>query len=124
MAYGDGGDFSFIDLRRSAFDLTDRGVSGREVPGPLDAFLYTERGVYRGGENVFVTALLRDRIGAAATAPLTLVATRPDGLEVGRVTIPGNALQAGAAAWKLPLSSSAPHGRWQIAAYVDTSKDA
>ncbi|MDR3527324.1 MAG: hypothetical protein P4L57_08585, partial [Rhizomicrobium sp.] len=39
MAYGDSGDFSFIDLRRSAFDLTDRGVSGREVPGPLDAFL-------------------------------------------------------------------------------------
>jgi alpha-2-macroglobulin len=124
MAYGDGGDFSFIDLRRSAFDLTDRGVSGREVPGPLDAFLYTERGVYRGGENVYLTALLRDRIGAAATAPLTLVATRPDGLEVGRVTIAGNALQAGSAAWKLPLSSSAPHGRWQIAAYVDTSKDA
>ena len=124
MAYGDGGDFSFIDLRRSAFDLSDRGVSGRDVPGPLDAYLYTERGVYRGGETVYVTALLRDRIGAAATAPLTLVATRPDGLEVGRVTMPGNALQAGAAAWKLPLSSSAPHGRWQIAAYVDTSKDA
>ena len=124
MAYGEGGDFSFIDLRRSSFDLTDRGVSGREVPGPLDAFLYTERGVYRGGEVVYLTALLRDRIGAAATAPLTLVATRPDGLEVGRVTIAGANLQAGAAAWKLPLSSSAPHGRWQIAAYVDTSKDA
>lgn len=124
MAYGDSGDFSFIDLRRSAFDLTDRGVSGREVPGPLDAFLYTERGVYRGGETVYLTALLRDRVGAAANAPLTLVATRPDGLEVGRVTIAGNALQAGAAAWKLPLSSSAPHGRWQIAAFVDTSKDA
>jgi uncharacterized protein YfaS (alpha-2-macroglobulin family) len=125
MAYGDGGDFSFIDLRRSAFDLTDRGVSGREVPGPLDAFLYTERGVYRGGEVVYLTALLRDRVGAAVSnAPLTLVATRPDGLEVGRVTIPGSGLQAGAAAWKLPLSSSAPHGRWQIAAYVDTSKDA
>jgi len=124
MAYGDDGEFSFIDLRRSAFDLTDRGVSGREVPGPLDAYLYTERGVYRPGENVYLTALLRDRVGVAATAPLTLVATRPDGLEVGRTTIPGNALQAGAASWKLPLSSSAPHGRWQIVAYVDTSKDA
>jgi hypothetical protein len=124
MAYGDDGEFSFIDLRRSAFDLTDRGVSGREVPGPLDAYLYTERGVYRPGENVWLTAMLRDRVGAAATAPLTLVATRPDGLEVGRTTIPGNALTAGATSWKLPLSSSAPHGRWQIAAYVDTSKDA
>jgi len=124
MAYGDNQDFSFTDLRRSSFDLTDRGVGGREVPGPLDAYLYTERGVYRPGETVYLTAMLRDRIGAAATAPLTLVATRPDGLEVGRVTIPGASLRAGSATWTLPLSSSAPHGRWQIAAFIDTSKDA
>ena len=52
MAYGDNQDFSFTDLRRSSFDLTDRGVGGREVPGPLDAYLYTERGVYRPGETV------------------------------------------------------------------------
>ncbi len=124
MAYGNDQDFSFTDLRRSSFDLTDRGVSGRNVPGPVDAYLYTERGVYRSGETVYLTALLRDRIGNAATAPLTLVATRPDGLEVGRVTLPGAALKAGAATWTLPLSSSAPHGRWQIAAFIDTSKDA
>ena len=124
MAYGSDQDFSFTDLRRSSFDLTDRGVSGREVPGPVDAFLYTERGVYRPGETVFTTAMIRDRVGAAANAPLTLVATRPDGLEVGRTTIPGAALKAGSTTWTLPLSSSAPHGRWQIAAYIDTSKDA
>ena len=124
MAYGSDQDFSFTDLRRSSFDLTDRGVSGREVPGPVDAFLYTERGVYRPGETVFATAMIRDRVGAAANAPLTLVAKRPDGLEVGRTTIPGAALMAGTATWNLPLSSSAPHGRWQIAAYIDTSKDA
>ena len=29
MAYGPDGDFTFLDLRRSAFDLTDRGVGGR-----------------------------------------------------------------------------------------------
>jgi len=124
MAYGADKDFSFLDLRRSSFDLTDRGVGGRETPGPVDAYLYTERGVYRSGETVYLTAMIRDRVGNAATAPLTLVATRPDGLEVGRTTIAGNALVAGAASWSLPLSSSAPHGRWQIAAYIDTSKDA
>ncbi|MDE2133460.1 MAG: alpha-2-macroglobulin family protein [Alphaproteobacteria bacterium] len=124
MAYGGDQDFSFTDLRRSSFDLTDRGVGGREVPGPTDAFLYTERGVYRPGETVHLTAMLRDRVGAAAVAPLTLVATRPDGQEVGRTTIPGAALVAGSTTWTLPLSSSAPHGRWQIAAFIDTSKDA
>ena len=119
MAYGREGDFSFLDLRRSAFDLTDRGVGGRATPGPVDAFLYTERGIYRPGETVYATAMLRDRIGASITAPMTLVAQRPDGLEVGRITIAGDRLASGSAQWTLPLSQSAPHGRWQIAAYID-----
>jgi uncharacterized protein YfaS (alpha-2-macroglobulin family) len=119
MAYGNGGDFSFLDLRRSAFDLTDRGVGGHAAPGPVDAWLYTERGVYRPGETVQAVAMLRDRVGAALTAPLTLVAQRPDGIEIGRITVAGDKLQAGSAAWRLSLSPSAPHGRWQISAYID-----
>ena len=119
MAYGREGDFSFLDLRRSAFDLTDRGVGGRATPGPVDAFLYTERGIYRPGETVYAMAMLRDRIGASVTAPMTLVAQRPDGLEMGRITIAGDKLASGSAPWTLPLSQSAPHGRWQIAAYID-----
>jgi hypothetical protein len=124
MAYGSGGDFSFIDLRRAAFDLTDRGVGGRQTSGPIDAYLYTERGVYRPGETIRAVAMLRDRVGASVTAPLTLVASRPDGMEVSRVTYAGASLAAGSATWSLPLRDTAPHGRWQIAAYVDTSKDA
>ncbi|MEP3304600.1 MAG: PAN domain-containing protein, partial [Roseibium sp.] len=29
------GDYSFLDLRKPAFDLSDRGVEGRAAPGPL-----------------------------------------------------------------------------------------
>src|SRR6185312_1360215 len=124
MAYGSDKDFSFLDLRRPAFDLTDRGVGGRSTPGPIDAFLYTERGVYRPGETVQATAMLRDRVGKAVKAPLTLVATRPDGMEVGRKTFAGDALAAGSAWWPVDLNVTAPHGRWQIAAYVDPKADA
>ncbi|MDE2350537.1 MAG: alpha-2-macroglobulin family protein [Alphaproteobacteria bacterium] len=123
MAYGANGDFSFLDLRRPAFDLTDRGVGGRASPGPIDAYLYTERGVYRPGETVHAVAMLRDRVGVAASAPLTLIATRPDGVEVGRTTVPSDALAAGTAAWDVALNARAPHGRWQIAAYVDPKAD-
>src|SRR6201999_2342030 len=70
------------------------------------------------------SAMLRDRVAAAISAPLTLVATRPDGLEVSRTTFRGDQLAAGLASWPLQLSKTAPHGRWQIAAYVDTSKNA
>ncbi|HVP85774.1 MAG TPA: alpha-2-macroglobulin [Rhizomicrobium sp.] len=123
MAYGSEGDFSFLDLRRPAFDLTDRGVGGRATPGPIDAFLYTDRGVYRPGETVDATAMLRDRVGKAVKAPLTLIATRPDGMEVGRKVVAGDNLAAGSAAWSLDLNKTAPHGRWQIAAYIDPKAD-
>src|SRR5207237_10282876 len=76
------GDYAFLSLKAPAFDLTDRGVSGRQVPAGLDAFVYTERGVYRSGETVQVTALLRDAQGTAALGvPLTLVLVRPGGVE-------------------------------------------
>ncbi|HEX3674175.1 MAG TPA: alpha-2-macroglobulin [Rhizomicrobium sp.] len=119
MAYN-GGDFSFLDLRRPVFDLTDRGVGGRDVPGPVDAYLYTERGIYRPGETIKAVAMMRNNVGASVTSsPLTLIATRPDGVEFSRTTVPAAALQAGAAAWSLPLRKTSPHGRWQIAAYID-----
>ena len=61
------GDYAFLSLKSPAFDLSDRGVAGRAVPVGLDAFVYTERGVYRSGETVHVTSLLRDARGVAAT---------------------------------------------------------
>ncbi|MGL4241891.1 MAG: MG2 domain-containing protein, partial [Beijerinckiaceae bacterium] len=75
------GDHGFLDLKQSAFDLSDRGVKGRVAPAALDAFMYTERGVYRSGETVHLTTLLRDQKGAAVTGmPLTLIVKRPDGV--------------------------------------------
>ncbi|WP_300616364.1 MG2 domain-containing protein, partial [Dokdonella sp.] len=75
------GDYAFLDLSRPAFDLTDRGVEGRPSPGPLDLFMTTERGVYRPGEVVYLTAVLRDaRADAVTRLPLTLEMERPDGV--------------------------------------------
>jgi uncharacterized protein YfaS (alpha-2-macroglobulin family) len=112
------GDYGFLNLAQSAFDLTDRGVSGREAPKVLDAFLFTERGVYRSGETVFVTALLRDARGEAkAGLPLTLVALRPDGVEYKRALIADQGL--GGRSMALPLLAGAQAGSWRIVAYVD-----
>src|SRR5690606_21000425 len=73
MAEGANGDYAFLDLTAAAFDLSDRGVKGREPPGPLDGFLFTDRGVYRPGEDVHLTALVRDSIGKASGVPTTLI---------------------------------------------------
>ena len=53
------------DLRDDR-SLTDRGVEGRDPPKPLDVFLTTERGIYRAGETVYATALIRDASAIAS----------------------------------------------------------
>ncbi len=113
-----GDDYNFLSLAQNAFDLTDRGVDGRDAPAGLDAFLYTERGVYRSGETVFATALLRDAKGVAiAGVPLTLVVKRPDGVEYKRASLPDEGL--GGRAFAIPLLPGSAAGKWTIEAYAD-----
>ena len=112
------GDYNFLSLAQNAFDLTDRGVAGRDAPGGLDAFLFTERGVYRSGETVFATALLRDSKGAAKSGlPLTLVVKRPDGVEYRRATLADEGL--GGRSYAIPLLPGSAAGKWSIEAYAD-----
>ena len=112
------GDYSFLDLTQAAFDLTDRGVDGRDPPGAVDAFLYTERGVYRRGETVNVTALARDESAKAMEqTPLTLVVQRPDGVEYRRDTLPDQG--AGGRALNFAIIPSGQSGTWRIDAYTD-----
>ena len=113
-----GDDYGFLDLNLGAFDLSDRGVKGRAETGGLDAYVFTERGVYRSGETVQIAALLRDPRGSAVpNLPLTLVVKRPDGVEYRRVSVPDQGL--GGRALPLPLLSGAMHGTWRVAAYTD-----
>jgi uncharacterized protein YfaS (alpha-2-macroglobulin family) len=115
---GEKGDYAFLSLKGSAFDLTDRGVAGRAVPAGPDAFVYAERGVYRSGETVYLTALLRDGRGNAVPGtPLTLVVERPDGVEFRRSVVPDQG--AGGRSLTLPLNSAVPTGTWRVRAFTD-----
>jgi len=117
------GDYAFLSLKGAAFDLSDRGVAGRPVPAGLDAFVYTERGVYRSGETVEVTALLRDVLGKAAPgASLTLTMERPDGVEYRRALIADQGI--GGRSWAVPLVSSAMSGTWRVRAFTDPKRPA
>lgn len=114
-------DYAFLSLKSPAFDLSDRGVGGRQVPEGLDAFVYTERGVYRTGETVQLTALLRDARGfAAAPAPLTLVIERPDGVEYRRVVVNDQGL--GGRSLSIPIVATASTGTWRARAYTDPKR--
>ena len=113
-----GGDFNFLQLSGPAFDLSERGVAGRHLAGAVDAYLYSERGVYRPGETVRLSALLRDaQARAMAGLPLTIVVLRPDGTEIHRDTAQGDPL--GGFGFEIPLSPSARPGSWSVTAHLD-----
>ena len=112
------GDYAFLNLKGPAFDLSDRGVKGRQMPAGLDAFVYTERGVYRTGETVHITSLLRDGKGVAAQGvPLTLVVERPDGVEYRRAVVADQGL--GGRNLDVAITPTASTGTWRVAAYAD-----
>src|SRR5438874_9739557 len=114
----DKADYAFLSLKTNAFDLTDRGVSGRVVPAGADAFVYAERGVYRSNETLYLTALLRDGQGNAVTGgPLTLVIERPDGVEFRRAVLSDQG--AGGRSMTVPLNSAVPTGTWRVRAFTD-----
>ncbi len=114
---GADGDMAFLSLTAPEFDLSDRGVEGREPAPPVDVFLATERGAYRAGETVFATALARDARGdAIAGLPLTMVVMRPDGVEYARSVVND---MGGGYVLSQPIAGSAPRGVWRMELRAD-----
>jgi uncharacterized protein YfaS (alpha-2-macroglobulin family) len=110
-------DFTAIDLTATAFDLSDRGVEGRASPGPLDALVYLDRGIYRPGETVQVMALTRDAAGHAADIPTRIRVRKPNG-EIFREEVPPRGAD-GAVHWPVTLSAGAPVGTWTLEVLSD-----
>ncbi|MDI1346024.1 MAG: alpha-2-macroglobulin [Pseudolabrys sp.] len=116
-------DYAFLSLKSPGFDLSDRGVAGRPTPVGYDAFVYTERGVYRTGESVAITALLRDARGVAAlSVPVTLVVERPDGVDYRRVVVADQGL--GGRSLIVPIVATAATGTWRVRAFTDPKRPA
>ena len=93
------------------------------MAGPIDAFLYGERGVYRPGEDVPVIVLLRDQQAKALDngLPLTVQLVRPDQVVADEVLL--NNSQLGGYQTTFSLADNARSGRWQMRAYVDSTAE-
>ncbi|WP_198341793.1 alpha-2-macroglobulin family protein [Oceanisphaera avium] len=111
-------DMAFLSLTDPEFDLSDRGVEGREPAPPIDVFLTTDRGAYRAGETVYATALSRDAQAKAIVGmPLTAIVKRPDGVEYARVV--ADDAGGGGHVFALPIVDSAPRGLWLLELKAD-----
>ena len=121
-AFGTDGDFAALDLNVAAFDLSDRGVTGAPHPGPLDAFVWLDRGIYRPGETVQIMALVRDDAGLPADIPARVTVKRPN----GQIFLQATPKRLAEASLHLPvtLSSGAPAGTWTIDIQADPAGSA
>ena len=112
-----GADFVALDLTTAAFNLSTGGWRGAPHPGPLDAFAWTDRGIYRPGETVHLMALLRDAAGQPAEVPTRVRIKRPNG-QTFLDTVPPRGPDA-AVHLPVTLSASAPAGTWTVELLAD-----
>ena len=118
LAYGARNDLAVLDLTRAPVDLSELDTGGRSTPGPVDAYLYTDRGIYRPGEPVHITAMMRDRAGVMVSNRAgTLTVFRPNGLEAERVRFAG--ADAGAQLLSYELARDAARGEWRAVLDID-----
>ncbi|MFY0612232.1 MAG: alpha-2-macroglobulin family protein [Hyphomicrobiaceae bacterium] len=121
VAQGADGDYAFLDMASGAFDLSDRGVKGRAYPGAVDGYLYLDRGVYRPGEQVKLSAIVRTAKARASNVPVTVIVLRPDGVEHRRIRLAAGDL--GGHTTTLALASGAMTGTWRLTLHTDPKAD-
>ena len=118
-------DIAFLSLTDPEFDLSDRGVEGREPAKHIDMFLTTDRGAYRAGETINVTALTRDATADAIIGlPVTAVLTRPDGVEYSRHVSSSETERAGGHVFNIPTGPLVPRGTWRLKLFTDVDAPA
>ena len=79
-------DLSYLRLNENRWVIDGVDQSGRPYAENYEVMLYTERGVYRPGDVIRLTGVIRDRVGDIPTAfPLAVQVARPDGREVAEL---------------------------------------
>jgi len=120
-AYGKNDDFSTIDLSKPAHDLSDRGVQGRDNPGKYDAFIYSDRGIFRPGESVPLHILIRNKLGVAESGvKLSLKLYDSRQVEISSKMLTSDTL--GYTNAMLNISESASTGKWYAKLYAGSDK--
>ena len=118
-----GKDVSLLPFNQPALDLSDFAVAGRKEAW-FDVFGWSDRDLYRPGETIRLSALLRDHDGnPIKPQPLFVTLKQPDGRIYAETKLDPREL--GYFEWSREIPADAPTGRWQVEFRTDPkSKDA
>ncbi|MGB3916783.1 MAG: alpha-2-macroglobulin [Thiothrix litoralis] len=119
-----GEQFAFLDLREAALDLSEYPVTG--LPDkPLAPFIYSTRDLFRPGEPMDLSILLRDRDGKAVSAKnLHLRIVRPDTKPLLEENLLSANEDLGFFTYRLPIPADAPTGSWKAEVRINAKDDA
>ncbi len=113
-----GKDVSLLPFNQPALDLSEFAVGGR-AQAPFDVFAWAGRDLYRPGETLRVSALLRDADGKSMPVPdkgpgqpLFVRLKQPDGRVFRETRLEPGA--QGYYSFEQPVPADAPTGRWQV----------
>ncbi|MCC4614819.1 alpha-2-macroglobulin family protein [Xanthomonas campestris pv. asclepiadis] len=116
-------DISVLPFNQPALDLSEFAVAGRQSAW-FDVFAWAGRDLYRPGETMRVSAILRDNDGKPTKPqPVFLRLKQPDGKTFRETKLqPG---EQGYFEFTQQIPADAPTGRWQVEFRTDpASKDA
>ncbi|WP_205392166.1 alpha-2-macroglobulin [Xanthomonas hydrangeae] len=116
-------DISVLPFNQPALDLSEFAVAGRQSAW-FDVFAWAGRDLYRPGETMRVSAILRDNDGKPTKPqPVFLRLKQPDGKTFRETKLqPG---EQGYFEFSQQIPADAPTGRWQVEFRTDpASKDA
>ena len=119
-----GPDSCYLKLADGHVDTSDLAIDGRKyLRRGYEAFVYTDRGIYRPGETVHLRGIVR---GAGAVAPspfpVQFRIDRPDGRRFR--TLPAKLSQWGTAEVDLEVPLYAPTGRYTAQVRLPNAKQA
>lgn len=109
-----GEDFAFLSLVDNPLDLSQFNIGGRLVSKRADVYLFSDRGIYRPREKVYVHALVRDQDGRnTVKGAFDIALFQPNGRQQLRKPIELKDL--GSLSTVLELPNDAVRGVWRVA---------
>ena len=116
-----GKDVSMLPFNQPALDLSDFAVAGRKQTW-FEVFAWSGRDLYRPGETIRLSALLRDDDGRMIDPqPLFLRLKQPDGRTYAEARLDPRDLNY--YEWSREIPADAPTGRWQVEFRTDPNTD-
>lgn len=118
------GDLSYLQPGDNQWVIDNVDQRGRPYADHYETILYTDRGVYRPGETVHLTGVIRDTTGAIASHfPLSIKIYRPDGRRVSDLTVSRRGKDQGIFHTSFTPSAEAQTGPYQFCVTLPGSDD-